>query len=452
MEQQDKENEKLKGHSLAFISMFISILVITGLVSVFLNEGERVSIIENRALAPMPEVTPWSLFSGSYTDSLEMYYADNFPMREALVGIARTVRDMSGYHTEVVYYQAEAAPAMVEKTDTLAAAAEDTVTVKADTDTIKVAAEFDRSAGVIVYNKQAIQLFTGSNEAARKFAAMINLYQWTFDTLDVYCLIAPTSIDFYLPDEYKKSSNYEFKTINLIRDSLDSAVHFVDAYSELGKHTGEYIFFNTDHHWTGRGAYYAYVAFCRSAGIEPHSLGDFERRQAKRRFLGSLYGITLDKTLKDNRDSLEYFSPNIPIKTFRYNKDSGRYELSKLFSNTHNYANFIGGDFPMVRIESEINARKILVIKDSFGNAVVPFLSLHYGTIYVMDYRYFDINVRDFVGQNGISDILFLHNTFSANSKYSAYRGRYLLNWRAAAAPKEKSVNDSTTTTRQDGF
>jgi hypothetical protein len=449
MKQEKENSEMLKGHSRAIAAMFVSILVITGLVSVF-SEGGTVSVLENRALAPLPKITPWSLFSGAYTDSVELYYADNFPFREALFGVATAVRDLSGYHTEVIYYQADAAPVLTEKIDTLAAAVEDTLTVKAGPDTIKVAAEFDRSAGVIVYNKHAIQLFTGSGDAAKRFAGMVNLYKATFDTLDIYCLIAPTAIDFYLPDEYKTSANYEFKTIDLIRDNLDSAVHFVDAYGELEKHIAEYIYFNTDHHWTGRGAYYAYAAFCRSAGIEPHAIEGFERQQAKRRFLGSLYGITLDKTLKSNKDSLEYFKPNIPTKTFRYNKDSARYEVSKLFANTHNYANFIGGDLPMVRIESEVNERKILIIKDSFGNAVAPYLTLHFGTIYVMDYRYFDMNVTDFVRRNGISDILFLHNTFSANAKYSAYRGRYLLNWGGAAVPEIKVVSD-TTNSSQDG-
>jgi hypothetical protein len=163
-----------------------------------------------------------------------------------------------------------------------------------------------------------------------------------------------------------------------------------------------------------------------------------------------LYGITLDENLKNNKDSLEFFKPMIPTKTFRFNKDSDRYEPSRLFSNTHNYANFIGGDHPMVRIESGVNEKKILVIKDSFGNAVAPFLALHYGTVYVMDYRYFDMNIRDFVRQNGISDILFLHNTFAANSGYTAYRGRFLLNWRAAPVPApavpQEVPADSTTT------
>jgi hypothetical protein len=326
------------------------------------------------------------------------------------------------------------------------------VSIPAITDTAKVKAEYDRSSSIVVYENRAIQIFTVSSEGPYQYVDMVNLYNETFDSLDIFCLVAPTQTDFYLPDEYKKTSNYESSMIDFIGLLLDSGVHFVDAYGELERHKKEYIYFNTDHHWTGRGAYYAYVAFCRSAGLTPFPLDSLERRQVKKKFLGSLYGITLDSRLRKTRDSVEYFRPKIPTRTFRWNRDSARYEPSRLFVNAHNYTNFIGGDHPMVRIESDVNQKKILVIKDSFGNAVVPFLALHYGTVYVMDYRYFDINVRRFVDQNGITAIMFLNNTFAANSKFTAYRGRYVLNWRAQARKDSETSRDSVSTNpaRQD--
>jgi hypothetical protein len=437
-----------------FAALFLSVLSVVGIISLA-SETSGVSVTENRSLAPMPGFSVWSLFSGSYSDSLELYYADNFPLREELVQTARSIRDLSGYHDEIIYYQAEAVDPVV------APAASDTTSVaslpagkKGDTlavaippaiDSTKVEAEYDRSAGVIIYGNRAIQIYTASSEGAEKYAEMVSLYQASFDdSLDIFCLVAPTQTDFYLPAEYKKSSNYELTTIETIRDNLDSLVHFVDAYGELAKHTKEYIYFNTDHHWTGRGAYYAYVAFCRSAGFEPHPMDSLELKRAKRTFLGSLYGITLDKRLKRNHDSIEYFMLPIPTRTFRWNRDSARYEFSKLYANTHNYTNFIGGDHPMVRIESDVNDKSILVIKDSFGNAVVPFLALHYGTVYVMDYRYFDVNVKRFVSSRGISAIMFLQNTFAANAKFTAYRGRYVLNWRPVSKKPLTKGSDST--------
>ncbi len=278
-------------------------------------------------------------------------------------------------------------------------------------------------------------------ETARRYAEMVNLYQQTFDSLQIYCVIAPTPIDFYLPKEYKRSSNYEKNNIEFVKDELDSLVIFGDAYSELAKHTDRYIYFNTDHHWTGLGAYYAYRGFCKSAGFEPYDLNQFEKKKLKKKFLGSLYGITLDKRLRDIKDSVEYYKLPVPTKVFRYNLDSQRFEKTNMFSNVSNYANFLGGDHPLIRIESEVNKEKLLIIKDSFGNAAAPFMALHFGTVYVMDYRYYDVNLPDFVKMHGITAIMFLHNTFAVNNKYTSYRGRYFLNYKPRAEqPAEENI------------
>jgi hypothetical protein len=431
MKDQRTSGENLAAPSRWFGAMFLAFLLAAGLISVILR-SDGMSVAENRALSPVPTFSVWSLFSGSYTDSLELYYADNFPLRDEFVYAATSIRDLSGYHTDIVFYAVE--PEVVpQPVDTVKAMKKDTLAPSlVRKDTTKTVAEYDRSSSVVIYGNRAIQLFTVSSEGPDDYVDMINLYRSSFDSLDIFCMVAPTQTDFYLPDQYKKSSNYEHAMLSYIELLLDSGINFIDAHGELGKHTREYIYFNTDHHWTGRGAYYAYVAFCKSAGIKSYPLDSLERRQVKKSFLGSLYAITLDKRLRRSGDSVEYFRLPIPTRTFRWNKDLRSYEFSRLFVNAHNYTNFIGGDHPMVRIESDVNDRKILVIKDSYGNAVVPFLALHYGTVYVMDYRYFDMNVRDFVKANGITALMFLNNTFAANSKYTSFRGRYLLNWRAS--------------------
>ncbi|HMJ67870.1 MAG TPA: DHHW family protein [Cyclobacteriaceae bacterium] len=428
------------GTGLLYSAFFISVLCIVGLVSM-LTPSKTVSEIENRTLVPMPEFSLYSLFEGGYTDSLDLFYSDNFPVRDDLVTLASGIKDAAGYSTGVKIYQAtggaEADPVEDVK-DTLRVVKADSLKKPAKKDTVKTP-DYNKSSSIIVYNGRAIQLFSSTSEISRRYADMVNLYHQTFESLQIYCMIAPTPIDFYLPEEYKNSSSSEKSNIDFVKSLLDSTIVFADAYSELAKHTDRYIYFNTDHHWTGLGAYYAYRGFCRSAGLEPYELKQFEKKRLKKKFLGSLYGITLDKRLRDIKDSVEYYKLPIPTKTFRYNIDSGRFEKTNLFSNVSNYANFLGGDHPLVRIESEVNTEKLLIIKDSFGNAVAPYLALHFGTVYVMDYRYYDVNLTDFIKTNGITAIMFLHNTFAVNSKFASYRGRYFLSYKPTeeAKPEE---------------
>jgi hypothetical protein len=426
------------GTGLLYSAFFISVLCIVGFVSL-LTPSKTISEIENRKLVPMPKFSIYSLFEGGYTDSLDLFYSDNFPVRDDLVTLASVIKDAAGYSTGVKYYQAtggvEGEPGEDVK-DTLQIVKADSLKKPIKKDTVKAIPDYNKSSSIIVYNGRAIQLFSSTQEISRRYADMVNSYTETFDSLQIYCMIAPTPIDFYLPQEYKRSSNNEKSNIEFVHGLLDSTVIFADAYSELAKHTDRYIYFNTDHHWTGLGAYYAYRGFCRSAGLEAYNLNQFEKKKLKKKFLGSLYSITLDKRLRDVKDSVEYYKLPIPTKAFRYNLDSGRFEKTSLFSNVANYANFLGGDHPLVRIESEVNTEKLLIIKDSFGNAVAPYLALHFGTVYVMDYRYYDVNLPDFIKTNGITAIMFLHNTFAVNSKFASSRGRYFLSYKPKAEAK----------------
>jgi hypothetical protein len=91
------------------------------------------------------------------------------------------------------------------------------------------------------------------------------------------------------------------------------------------------------------------------------------------------------------------------------------------------YMTFLGGDHPLTHIITDNkNGKKILMIKDSYGNAFAPFLALHYEEVFVVDYRSFDSNLIRFIEQHNIQDLLFLHNVAIANSKYTASREAYL--------------------------
>lgn len=57
-----------------------------------------------------------------------------------------------------------------------------------------------------------------------------------------------------------------------------------------------------------------------------------------------------------------------------------------------------------------------MIIKESFGNAFAPFLVSHYDDVYIVDQRYFELGVEDFVRENGITDLLFLNNIFAVNT------------------------------------
>ena len=78
---------------------------------------------------------------------------------------------------------------------------------------------------------------------------------------------------------------------------------------------------------------------------------------------------------------------------------------------------FLGADAIHTKITTSTkNGRKIVVFKESYGNAFVPFLVNNFEEIYVIDIRYFGTNAVDYIKKIGATDVLFIDNCFAANT------------------------------------
>jgi hypothetical protein len=163
----------------------------------------------------------------------------------------------------------------------------------------------------------------------------------------------------------------------------------------------------------------------------------------------------MSESLKKNKDSVEYFK--IPNKTKAYyfmegmTKSQSTSLLSERARGGNSYGVFLGADFPLMRIVSDVkNGKKILQIKDSYGNAFAPYLPTLFEEVFVVDYRYFKGSIKDLVKKYGITDVIFTHNIFVINSRYTAKReGQLLYGIRESIVVKEKKTTDTTATEKK---
>ena len=425
--------KKIKLSALVNIEAFC-IVLLGGAVLSWVEPKLTVSDIEKRELTPFPSFSFEKFKEGHYTDSLELYYADHFAHREQWGDFTASLKGFFGFRAhDLMVYQREN-PELAGASDSTSLANN---ALKLDSLKKKIKKEANGKPpevknSILIYNKQAFQLFGRYNEAEKNFAATINSYKVKLgDSVRVFACVVPSPIDFYLPEEYKSKSNYEKPSIDFIYSRLDPGIIKVDAYSRLENNTDDFIYFKTDHHWTARGAYQAYLSFCTAAGLEAVSLSAF-KRFVKKPFLGSLYSATLDTRLKSSGDSLEYFIPPVKMKGWRYpdrnlQKVIATDVVSIRLGQAGTYLTFLGGDYPLTHIiTGNKNSKKILMIKDSYGNAFAPFLALHYEEVFVVDYRSFDSNLISFMTQHNVKDLLFLHNVAIANTKYTGSRESYL--------------------------
>ena len=213
-------------------------------------------------------------------------------------------------------------------------------------------------------------------------------------------------------------------------DQLSAAVEaaggqFVDVRSTLEDHKGEYIYYRTDHHWTSLGAYYAYSRLCDTLGLAPFDTTAHPALTAE-----GFYGTHYSKARNWNAvpDTITYY--DLPNRLTIYNvtgagqpaegEVTGLYDTGKL-DVYDKYAMFLHGNNGLSRIEGEGTGR-ILVIKDSYANCFVPYLTANYAQIDVVDFRNYNYGLDPLIADNDYDQILVLYSFDSFKSDPYLYR------------------------------
>lgn len=278
------------------------------------------------------------------------------------------------------------------------------------------------SSGAIRVDNAAFSVCgTLSDSVTSKYAALVSEVA---DSLNgktkVYSLIIPTSYGVTLPDDIKTQiANYADQGENIAKvfSKMSENVTPVYCYDDLMTHRDEYLYFRTDHHWNGKGAYYAYAAFCRTKCIEPFTLEKREKKEFDG-FLGTMY----QNNGKDENllpaDTVEAFLPVSANAAMKFtNTDGTTYDWPIVkdvseWSSGAKYNTFAGSDNPITEFTNPdvADGSVLIVVKESFGNALLPYLVDHYSKIYEIDYRYWKGNLVSFAEEVGADDLLFANN------------------------------------------
>ena len=292
---------------------------------------------------------------------------------------------------------------------------------------IEVQGDEERYDAVYRVGDTGYEMYTYVESTAKKYADNINaIADAVAGTATVYMLPAPLSSGITLPDAlYGKDifSDQKAAEDGIISFMSDKVVS-VPLNKAMMAHRGEYIYFRTDHHWTATGAYYAYAEFCKAAGKTPTPLESYETEEFPG-FLGTFYRDTNESShLGDNPDTVVAYHPLSADATLDYTDKNGQvirwpiiYDQSSAPAS-YKYGTFVGGDQPYTIIKNPAltDGSSCVVVKESFGNAFVPFLVDHYETVHVIDYRYWEGSVSDFVKTNGVDDVLFVNNLSAIRS------------------------------------
>ena len=403
-----------------------------------------VSNLEKRNLDQFPEFSWTDYWSGTYTASIAHYFDDTVPYRDTLKQAGSQLLNFLGikYNDVQINGQME----VVNNTDKVndsknnSAKTESQSPAKAKTKSNTSSKSEDTDSeedvtapkgqeiadgvyvnGVIVVHQdghyRAMSMYGGGS--GEVYASAVNGFAEDLPGVRVYSMVDPTSSEFYTPlnfSDYNASQSDDIDSIN----SMLQNVTGINVCSTLSKHVNETIYTRTDHHWMSLGAYYAAQDFAKAAGVPFMELKNYEKKKVPG-YVGTFYAFSGGNAnlLNDPEDFIYYVPKNKNYKVeyydYAYNFQFEGDMFVEVADISEMYSSFICGDAYTVKISTGVkNGRKLCLVKDSYGDALPPFFTGSFEEIYVVDMRYFQLNLVDFVEEHGITDLLFSCCSYSA--------------------------------------
>lgn len=378
-----KRNKRIEATIGKIFMLVIAVFILLNLIV----PDKELSETENRMLTQRPELTISSIASGDFMTKYEDYLADQFAGRELWRSLKVAVSRLAGNREE------------------------NGVLLGKNGQLLEEIAEPDQD--VLTENIEAIQAFTE-----------------TYSDIDITMMIVPdaaTVLTDSLP-AFATVADQE-RMISQVKRELGESLNWIDAGTELKKHTDEKIYYKTDAHWTTLGAFYVFSAAAETLGIDSDAASGFASYPVSTTFNGTLAstsGYQLDTEEEIDIYVLRDGDNDVVVNYVdEQRKTTSLYDSSKLETRDQ-YGVFLGGNTSVIDVKTASESTdRLLVIKDSFANSFIPFLTPYYREIVVVDPRYYAGTIDEIMDTYRITDTLILYsgNTFFRDNNISGVLG-----------------------------
>lgn len=361
-----------QGRQMAAV-MFGSIVAFICLVNL-ITRDKPFSEKENRMLEQKPKVTVAGIENGRFMDQYESYKSDQFAGRNLWVSLKTNVDLLLG---------------------------------KRESNGVFKGKEGYLLEDIAVPNQEQLD---ENLEAMKEFSD-------DYPNVPFYMLLVPNAANI-LSDKlpFLAVTEDQQRQFEDIRKSLGGEYVWVDAQKALRKHKDEEIYYHTDHHWTTLGANYVCQELAKYMELDTSKAPELEPYAVTADFNGTLSATSGYRSgykepiyiycAKEPEDAVE----TVVTYTEEQRKTATLYDSSKL-EGKDKYGVFLGGNFSMVDIRTTADSTdRLLLVKDSYANCLIPFLVPYYREIIVIDPRYYYGNIYQVMKENNITSVLFLYN------------------------------------------
>lgn len=336
--------------------LFCAFLAGFGLLHILLPD-RTFSPVENRTLSKMPDFSWSALVDGSYTSRLEKYLEDQFPLRDGWMGLKNRYEYLLGKR------------------------------------------EFH---GVYLCGDRLIHKIEDASRAEQNIAYLQKLTELT--DIPVYLGLIPTAAEVYRDQLPAGAENFDQAAyLKKVRESVPDAV-WVDMEKWMDGASGVSLFYRTDHHWTSAGAWHGYAALMEAMGEPFEPLGTPET--VSENFYGTLYSSSGVHWLAPDTIERYVAGESVTVENFEKGETHGLY-VDSFLGEKDKYASFLGGNTPLyiIRNPEAASEEKLLVVRDSYSDAMAPFLSQYFAEIHLVDLRYYRTSVVEYARENGMDRI-----------------------------------------------
>ena len=439
------------------ITIFICLLLIIATFAfmfVYCIFFPRTTVSDYSILAEWPEFSVEALFSGEYFNDVMYCFTDTIHGRDRFIDFETKINSLYGLPEEekvvIVYPDDESNDAESSIAESVIPESSEIVDNSDISDETSFESTFipdeseaskpeDSSAveqappeiagSILIVKTRALEIYYGSEKNAKVYAETLNAFAEQLDpSVKVYSMVIPKACAYYLEqaEGYDNLIYRNKRDIDKIAETLSDRVIDVNIYNTLGQHANEEIYFRTDHHWTSLGAYYAATVLADKAGVAIDDLESF-REERREGYLGTMYKYSdYSTTLLNNPEDFVAYYPDASYTATYYSptdlKSSPRDHEGGFFweigdnQKSSWYSTFIRGDSYSVKAVSDDckNGRKLLIVKDSYGNALAPYTLEGFEEVYIVDARQYQRSLKETIEEFGITDVLFAECSFSA--------------------------------------
>ena len=336
--------------------LFCAFLAGFGLLHILLPD-RTFSPVENRTLSKMPDFSWSALVDGSYTSKLEKYLEDQFPLRDGWMGLKNRYEYLLGKR------------------------------------------EFH---GVYLCGDRLIHKIEDASRAEQNISYLQKLTELT--DIPVYLGLIPTAAEVYRDQLPVGAENFDQAAyLEKVRESVPGAV-WVDIEKWMDGASGVSLFYRTEHHWTSAGAWHGYAALMEAMGEPSEPLGTPETVADD--FYGTLYSSSGVHWLAPDTIERYVSGEGVTVENFEKGETHGLY-VDSFLGEKDKYASFLGGNTPLyiIRNPEAASGEKLLVVRDSYSDAMAPFLSQYFAEIHLVDLRYYRTSVAEYAQENGMERI-----------------------------------------------